>query len=46
VVKASVALAKLLGISFSTSPAVVVEDFDKMVEEIDETVRGYIDGEL
>jgi uncharacterized protein with GYD domain len=31
--KTSVALAKLLGISFTTSPAVTVEDFDKMMEE-------------
>ena len=29
--KTSVALAKLLGISFSTSPAVSMEDFDKLV---------------
>lgn len=33
-VKTSVALTKLLGISFTTSPAVTVEDFDKMVEEV------------
>ena len=32
--KASVALTKLLGISFATSPAVSVEDFDKMMEEV------------
>ena len=32
--KASVALTKLLGISFTTSPAVSVEDFDKMMEEV------------
>ncbi|MGC9349363.1 MAG: GYD domain-containing protein [Anaerolineae bacterium] len=31
--KLSVALTKLLGISFSTSPAVTVEDFDRMMEE-------------
>ena len=31
--KTSVALTKLLGISFSTSPAVTVEDFDRMMEE-------------
>jgi uncharacterized protein with GYD domain len=31
VMKASVALAKLLEISFSTSPAVSMEDFDKLV---------------
>ncbi len=29
--KASIALAKLLGVSFSTAPAVSVEDFDKMM---------------
>ncbi len=29
--KTSVALAKLLGISFSTSPAVSIEEFDKLV---------------
>ncbi len=29
--KTSVALAKLLGISFSTSPAVSMEDFDRLV---------------
>ncbi len=29
--KSSVALAKLLGISFSTSPAVSIEEFDKLV---------------
>ena len=32
--KASVALGKLTGISFSTSPAITVEDFDKMMGEI------------
>ena len=32
--KASVALTNLLGISFTTSPAVTVEDFDKMMEEV------------
>lgn len=31
--RTSVALTKLLGISFSTSPAVTVEDFDEMMEE-------------
>jgi len=31
VIKASVSLAKQLGISFSTSPAVSMEDFDKLV---------------
>jgi uncharacterized protein with GYD domain len=30
-IKASVDLAKLLGISFSTSPAVSMESFDKLV---------------
>jgi uncharacterized protein with GYD domain len=30
--KASVELAKLLGISFTTSPAVSMEDFDKLIE--------------
>ena len=30
--KASIALSKLLGISFATSPAVSVEEFDKLVE--------------
>ena len=29
--KTSIALAKLLGISFSTSPAVSMEEFDKLV---------------
>lgn len=32
--KASVALSKALGISFTTSPAVSVEDFDKIMEGI------------
>ena len=32
--KASVALSKLTGISFTTSPAVTVEEFDKMMGEI------------
>ena len=32
--KTSVALAKLLGISFTTAPAVTVEDFDKIMEEV------------
>ena len=32
--KTSVALAKLLGISFTTTPAVTVEDFDKIMEEV------------
>jgi uncharacterized protein with GYD domain len=30
-IKASVGLAKLLGISFTTAPAVTMEEFDKMV---------------
>jgi len=32
--KASVALGKLTGISFTTSPAVTVEEFDKMMAEV------------
>lgn len=32
--KASLALTQLTGISFSTSPAVTVETFDKMVAEM------------
>ena len=32
--KASVALAKMTGISFSTSPAVSVEEFDKMIKDV------------
>ena len=32
--KASVALSKSTGISFTTSPAVTVEEFDKIVTEI------------
>ena len=32
--KTSVALSKLLGISFTTAPAVSIEDFDKMMEEV------------
>lgn len=31
--KASVAMSKSRGISFTTFPAVIVEDFDKIVEE-------------
>ena len=30
--KTSVALSKLLGISFTTTPAVAIEDFDKLME--------------
>ena len=32
--KASVALSKLTNISFKTAPAVTVEEFDKMLDEI------------
>jgi uncharacterized protein with GYD domain len=32
--RASVALTKMTGISFSTSPAVTVEDFDKLTADI------------
>ena len=32
--KASVALNKLTGISFTTSPAVTIEEFDKLMTEI------------
>ncbi len=32
--KASVALSKMTGIAFTTSPAVAVEDFDRMMTEI------------
>lgn len=32
--KASIAMSKLTGISLKTSPAVAVEDFDKMMTEI------------
>jgi uncharacterized protein with GYD domain len=32
--KASVALTKMTGVSFATSPALAVEDFDKMISEI------------
>jgi uncharacterized protein with GYD domain len=32
--KASVALSKLTGVSFSTLPAVTIEDFDKMAKEV------------
>jgi uncharacterized protein with GYD domain len=34
VIKASVALHRLTGISFATSQAVPVEDFDKMISEV------------
>jgi uncharacterized protein with GYD domain len=33
VIKASVGLNKLTGISFATSPAVTVEDFDRIISE-------------
>jgi uncharacterized protein with GYD domain len=32
--KASVALTKMTGVSFNTSPAIALEDFDKMITEI------------
>jgi uncharacterized protein with GYD domain len=32
--KTSVALSKMLGISFSTAPAVDFEEFDKMMEDL------------
>ena len=32
--KTSVALSKMLGIGFSTSPAVTIETFDKVIENI------------
>ena len=32
--KTSVALSKMLGIGFSTAPAVTVETFDKLVEDV------------
>jgi len=32
--KASVALTKMTGVSFTSSPAMPVEDFDKMITEI------------
>ena len=34
VIKASVALTKMTGVSFTSLPAVAVEDFDKMIAEI------------
>ncbi len=33
-IKASVALARLTGIAFSTTPAVRVEEFDQLMEQI------------
>jgi uncharacterized protein with GYD domain len=32
--QASVALSKLTGVSFTTSPAVAVDDFDKLMAEV------------
>jgi len=32
--KASVALTKMTGVSFATTPALAVEDFDKIISEI------------
>ena len=32
--KASLALSKLTGISFTTSPAITVEEFDKLVSQL------------
>jgi uncharacterized protein with GYD domain len=34
VIKASVALTKMTGVSFISSPAVPVEEFDKMISDI------------
>jgi len=34
VMKASIALTKMTGVSFTSSPAVAVEEFDKMIAEI------------
>lgn len=31
--KASVELSKLLGVSFTTAPAITIEEFDKLIEE-------------
>ena len=33
-IKASVALTKMTGVSFTSSPAVPIEDFDKMIAAI------------
>jgi len=33
-IKTSVALSKMLGISFTTSPAVSMDDFDKLMEGV------------
>lgn len=32
--KTSVGLSKMLGISFTTAPAVTLDDFDKMMEDV------------
>jgi len=32
--KTSVGLSKLLGIAFSTSPAVTIDEFDKLIEDV------------
>jgi uncharacterized protein with GYD domain len=32
--KTSVAMSKMLGISFTTAPAVTMEDFDRIIEDI------------
>ena len=32
--KASMALSKLTGVSFTTSPAVSLEEYDKMIEDV------------
>jgi uncharacterized protein with GYD domain len=32
--KTSVGLSKMLGISFTTAPAVTVDDFDKLMEDV------------
>jgi uncharacterized protein with GYD domain len=33
-VKASIALSKLTGIAFSTSPAIAVDEFDKLMSDV------------
>ena len=32
--KTSVALSKMLGIGFTTAPAVTIEEFDKLIEDV------------
>jgi hypothetical protein len=32
--KAAIALSKSTGVAFTTAPAVTVEEFDKMLEEV------------